>query len=255
MPQHTTDAVVLNSTDFSESDKIITFYTLSFGKMKGIAKGAKRSKKRFGINLEPFSLVRLHFFEKKDDSLARVSSCDLINPFQGIRDDLFKIAHGSYMIELVEKMAPERERHPELFRLLTDFLGILEERGVNEDLLRVFEIRLLDDLGLRPHLSSCVVCRKSLVPGTEVRFSPEKGGALCDKCSKGVYPSVPASIGTLKTLEMALKIDNMKSPRLVFSRDARDESREILRGFIRFHTGKGLKSLEFLDKIKDIEFS
>lgn len=252
MPLYLTEAVVLSSMDFGESDKIITFYTISFGKLKGIAKGAKRSKKRFGINLEPFSLVRLHFFEKKEDSLVRVSACDLINPFQGIRDDFFKIAYGSYMIEVVEKLAPERERHPELFTLLTDFLGILEARGVIEDLLRVFEVRLLDDLGLRPHLSDCVICHTPFNSGTKVRFSPEKGGALCNRCVKGLS-TIPVSIGTLKTLEMAIKIESLKIPRLIFSREVRDESREILRGFIRFHTGRELKSLEFIEKIKDVK--
>jgi len=253
MPQYVTDAVVLYSMDFGESDKLITFYTTSFGRLKGIAKGAKRSKKRFGINLEPLSLVRLHFFEKKEDSLVRVSACDLLNPFQGIRDDLFKISYGSYMIEVVEKLAPERERHPELFTLLIDFLGILEARGVTEDLLRVFEVRLLDDIGLRPHLSDCVACRTPIVGGTGVRFSPAKGGALCNRCAKGVPATAPVSIGTLKTLEMAVKIDALKIPRLVFSKEVRDESREILRAFIRFHTGRELKSLEFIEKIKDVK--
>src|SRR3989304_581303 len=132
MPLYLTEAVVLSSMDFGESDKIVTFYTISFGKLKGIAKGAKRSKKRFGINLEPFSLVTLHFFEKKEDSLVRVSACDLINPFQAIRD--------------------------ELFTLLTDFLGILEARGVKGDLLRVFEPRPLDRQDLKPNLPNCVIC-------------------------------------------------------------------------------------------------
>lgn len=253
MPLYITEAVVISSMDFGESDKILTFYTSSFGRLKGIAKGAKRSKKRFGINLEPFSLVRLHFFEKKEDSLVRVSSSDLINPFQGIRDDLFKIAYGSYMLELVDKLAPERARCPELFKLLTDFLGILEARGVTEDLLRVFEVRLLDDLGLRPHVSDCVICHNSLVVGTKVRFSHEKGGALCNICVKGLPMTIPVSMGVLKTLEMAIKIEPLKIPRLVFSREASDESKEILRGFIRFHTGRELKSLEFIEKIKDIK--
>jgi DNA repair protein RecO (recombination protein O) len=252
MPQYATEAVVLSSMDFGESDRIVTFYTLSFGKLKGIAKGAKRSKKRFGINLEPFSMVRLHFFEKRDDSLVRVSACDLLSPFQGIREDLFRIAYGSYMIEVVEKMAPEREMHPVLFRLLIDFLGLLEKKGLNEEHLRVFEIRVLADLGLRPHLSSCVVCRKSFGGMAGVLFSPEKGGALCMGCSSGLHPLIPVSLGTLKTLQMALKIEPQKVPRLVFGRDVRYESRELLGSFIRFHTGKELRSLEFIEKIKGV---
>lgn len=253
MPLYTTEAVVIGSMDFGESDKILTFYSSSFGKMKGIAKGAKRSKKRFGINIEPFSLVKLHFFEKKEDSLVRVSQCDLINPFQGIRDDLFKIAYGSYMVEVMDKLAPERARHPELFILLTDFLGILEARGVTEDLLRVFEVRLLDDLGFRPHVSNCVICHTSFTIGSKIRFSSEKGGALCAICSKGLSMTMPVSIGTLKTLDMAIKMEPVKIPRLVFSREVRNECKEILRGFIRFHTGRELKSLEFIEKIKDIK--
>ena len=83
MPLYLTEAVVLSSMDFGESDKIITFYTISFGKLKGIAKGAKRSKKRFGINLEPFSLVRLHFFEKRRTPLSGSRHATSSTPFRG----------------------------------------------------------------------------------------------------------------------------------------------------------------------------
>mgnify|MGYP001574147036 CR=1 FL=1 len=83
-----TSAFILRCLNYSESDLIVTFYSSDFGKFKGIAKGAKRSKKRFANVFEPFSLTNIIFSRKKADSLAFIESCEIIDHYSDIRRDL-----------------------------------------------------------------------------------------------------------------------------------------------------------------------
>ena len=94
MPLFTTHAIVTRSLNYGESDKIITFFTTDFGKLKAIAKGARRSRKRFQNAFAPFSHLRLIFFDKEGMGLVRAESCDILHSFPKIREDLKKILYG-----------------------------------------------------------------------------------------------------------------------------------------------------------------
>ena len=111
MGQFKTWAIVIKTLDYGESDRIVAFYTSDFGKVKGIAKGAKRSKRRFPNALELFTLNRLIFFDKKESGLVRIEGCDIINTFPAIREDIRKIAFGCYLVELVDEMTPVGTKH------------------------------------------------------------------------------------------------------------------------------------------------
>src|SRR3972149_11808071 len=87
----TTEAIVLSSIDYGESDKIVTFYTLEFGKIKGIAKGAKRSKKRFVNNLEPFSYINLLFFQKQGRELVILEQAEIMRRFDLLTLDIDRL--------------------------------------------------------------------------------------------------------------------------------------------------------------------
>lgn len=118
MPLYTTKAIVIQSRHYGESDKIVTFFTRDFGKVKGIAKGARRSKKRFQNALEIFSHLRLIFFDREGMGLMRAESCDILHHFPRIRENFKKILYGNYYLELINEMAGEREENAEAFDLL-----------------------------------------------------------------------------------------------------------------------------------------
>src|SRR3989337_2404356 len=145
-----TQAIVTRSLHYGESDKIITFFTRDFGKLKGIAKGARRSKKRFQNVLGLFSHLRLIFFDREGMGLVRVESGDLLHTFPRIREDLRKIFLGNYYLEMMNEMAGEREVHTEAFELLLSFLLTLETTESKEEQVRMFEIRMLSLFGYRP---------------------------------------------------------------------------------------------------------
>jgi len=253
MPAFRTNAVVIRSHDYGESDRIVTFFTKDFGKIKGIAKGARRSKKRFQNALDLFSHVRLLFFDREGLGLVRAEGCDIISSFPKIREDLKKIYYGNYLLELVNEMAGEREVNREAFDLLLSFLTILDEMEPREDRLRVFEVRMLSLFGYQPNMRRCDFCKKGWgdLKAVPVFFSVEKGALVCERCSKGSNQLVSLSLGTARLIESISEMELSKIHRLRFTSQALSESRELLLSFIHYQLGKELKSLKALSGLED----
>jgi DNA repair protein RecO (recombination protein O) len=252
MPLYKTNAIVTRSTNYGESDKIVTFFTRDFGKIRGIAKGARRSRKRFQNALGLFSHIRLIFFDREGVGLVRAESGDILHTFPNIRENLMKIYYGNYFLELVNEMAGEREANLEAFNLLLSFLLSLEGGEPQEERLRMFEIRMLSLFGYRPNLKQCDLCKKGwedLRETPNLFFSPEKGAMICEGCSKMVNHLTPVSLGTARLIEQISHMDLSKLDRLKFTPQALYESRELLPKFITYQLGKELKSLRGLKGI------
>ena len=249
MPSHKTEAIVIQSMDFGERDKLVTFLTKKFGKLKGIAKGAKNSKKRFSGTLEIFSHVSLDFFVKENLGLARIESVSLIDPFSKIHESIEKVTYASYFSELVNEMVGEREENRSIFTLLLYFLKLLHHEKINEDYLRIFEVRLLTLLGYQPQLEKCLICEVEIGPDTLNWFSLKKGGVVCPKCHRGIE-GIPISLGTSRILKAARSYPLSKIKRIRFTVQASKESRQILSNFVEYQLGKRLKSLQFLEQMK-----
>jgi DNA repair protein RecO (recombination protein O) len=247
MPLFTTKAIVIRSTNYGESDKIVTFFTKDFGKIKGIAKGARRSKKRFQNALGLFSHLRLLFFDREGMGLVRAEGCDVVSAFPKIREDLKKIYYGNYYLELVNEMAGEREANSEAFDLLLSFLLNLEEEEPQEEGVRMFEIRMLSLFGYQPNMKRCNLCKRDweeLKEGPALFFSPEKGGLVCEGCSKNLNHLVPLSLGTARLIERISQMELGKIHRFKFTPQALSESRQLLPKFISYQLGKELRSLK-----------
>lgn len=258
MPLFKTDAIVIRSFHYGESDKIVTFLTRDFGKIRGIAKGARRSKKRFQNALGLFSHLRLIFFDREGMGLIRAEGCDVLNSFPKIRENIRKIFFGNYFLELVNEMAGEREINLEAFDLLLLFLSILEEMEPKEEQLRMFEIRMLSLFGYRPNMRRCDGCKKGLEELKEtsnVFFSLPKGALVCERCSKMWDNLIPLSLGTALLIERISQMDLPKIHRLKFTSQALSESRELLPKFITYQLGKELRSLKALEIIPGVSLS
>lgn len=248
MPLYKTPAIVLRSTPYSESDQIVTLYTLDFGKIKGIAKGAKRSQKRFANTLEICSYIQVTFFEKETQDLVRLDHGDLIRPFASLRDDITKLAWASYFIELATELTAERIKNKALFRLLVFFLNLIDQGRLQEEIQRIFEVRLLSHLGYQPQLDLCTRCQKRL-SGEKFFFGIREGGVLCPSCTANLPGLVPISLGTIKTLQLAQSLPLEKVERISFSVQSLKESQAVLSIFLQQYLGKELKSKKFLEQI------
>jgi DNA repair protein RecO (recombination protein O) len=245
-----TPAIVLRSWSYGESDKIVCFLTESHGKITGIAKGAKRSRKRFANSLEPFSLVNLRFQDSRSGSLAFIHGCELIRFFKHLTASLEKIAHASYLMEITDALSGERDENRELFAHLKNGLSFIEENGTSELLIAAFELKLLMLAGYQPMLEHCRRCGKGWRGRMLERwgFSLRDGGIVCEGCSAFRKEISPLSLETLGAMGQLQQANGTLSLHpLAFSVHALRESHTALLRFIQYQIGRELKSAPFLD--------
>ena len=235
------DAVVLMVSDYGESDKLVTLFTLEQGKLRGIAKGAKKSFRRFGGCLEPFA--RLSVLLTLTAGLARLTSADAATIYPGIRSDLLKISYAGYACEVVDFILPEGFANHRLFRLLTAYLQQLDTAPPEASDRRFFEINLLNIMGYRPELTRCSSCGNELT-GVPHCSAGTAGNLLCSRCGRG---SQRVSPGTVAKLQAALKTGRFGAVSLTAAELA--EAGGILDPALALHVGRPFKSLAFLKEM------
>ena len=243
-----TPAIVLRSWPFGESDKIVSFLTESHGKVTGIAKGAARSRRRFVNTLEPFSLVNLRFQDRPHSTLAFVQACDPIRFFKDLTASLEKIAYASYLVEIADGLAGEREENRKLFGHLREGLVFIEENGPSLSFLTFFELRLLKLSGYQPVLEHCRRCARDFRENTQRgwSFSARDGGVLCGSCSTLRRETIPLSGAALQAL-LELQRAGSILPQHRSLSPVLKESRPALLRFLQYQARKELKSAFFLD--------
>jgi len=247
---HKTTGFFLKSLSYGESDLIVTFYSREFGKIKGIAKGAKRSKKRFANVFEPFSLTNIIFSRKNRDALAFIESCDIIDHYSLIRQDLEKTLTASYFIDLTDHFSPEGKSNEKLFMLLADFLAWLTRENASDATIRFFEMRLLKITGFEPALTACVRCNTPVTNGASYYFFPKDGGITCAACARPERYDQSVSAGTVRTLLLGKDMDIEKMKMVSMPESLACESRNILCGFITHVLGKEVKSLKVMEQVR-----
>jgi len=225
-------AVVLQVMDHGDADKIVTCYSQELGKLAAIAKGAKRSKKRFVNKLEPFSLLDLSYEESRTSSLMRLDQAELISAFPTLRREYNRYTAASLLCEQMLQWTREHDADPDLFTLLRWALTCLEQGQPPFATVILFEIRMLDLLGYKPNLSGCLRCGQLAPARRPYHFSTSRSGLICKTCNRETeHGQVPVSLETAKLLHAAQQLDGNKLDRLHFSAEAIRESLTLLRRY------------------------
>ncbi len=194
------EAVVLRHFDWGEADRLLTLYTRERGKVRAIAKGARKVKSRKAGHLEPFTRVTLQLARGRD--LLIVTQAETIDAYQPLREDLVKTGYASYLAELLDRFTYEEEsENYNIFRLLTESLSRIAFEADPWLAIRYYEVRLLDHLGFRPQLFECANCREE-IQAVDQFFSAAQGGVLCPRC--GVDPSTAPSLHSRLRLRASL---------------------------------------------------
>ncbi len=181
MESHSTMAVVLRWRAYGESDKIVTFMTREFGKITGIGKGARNSRRRFPNSLELLARVNVHFRQRAEASLAFLESCELIGPDSTTMSPE-RLAYGAYLTELAEQMTVEWNPAPDTYELLEEAMVALERGPATASFLRAYELKLLDRSGFGPPLDRCTRCDDPLEDTGTSFFAPTHGSFSCSGC-------------------------------------------------------------------------
>ena len=233
--------------EYGESDLLITFFTPTEGKIKGIAKGARRSKVRFVNCLDIFSLVNLEYSLKKKDSLHFIHSGKLLDAFPGLRKNYNTLIKASYMIELTEILFPWHLPDRVMFEMLKNSFETLD-RGGNTDMVTVFfEVAAMSLGGYSINLDKCCECgRKYTGQGTAV-FRPDTGGIACMRCQEitKMTPSMrPETVRTINILQTCLSHDHCRDD---FSPEFFNEIKPVLKLHREYRLEKSPKSVIYFE--------
>ncbi len=179
-----TEAIVLRTYKLAEADKIAVFLSQQFGVMRGVARGARRLKSKFGASLEPYTIVSLSFYEKEGQELVGIRQADILRSYFELSKNTEAVIALEYISGLILEFTPPHEPNEKVFRM---FRVCLEAIGSSpEDLrqiIRYSEVWLLKLSGFLPDLRSCVNCKRSLGENGEGTFLGIDGGLSCKGCA------------------------------------------------------------------------
>ncbi|HEY3727861.1 MAG TPA: DNA repair protein RecO [Solirubrobacteraceae bacterium] len=180
-----TEAIVLRSIRYGEADRILHLYTPTHGRLSAIAKGARRSRSRFGARLEPFLHIRAVLHEGRTDLLT-VTGVDTVAAHPALREHAATLDAAARACDAVSRLFETSEPHPEVFRLLANELALLHGDAAQARIANglSFRLKLLLAAGIVPQLSACAVCGETEhLQG----FSGAAGGVVCSACEAAAF--------------------------------------------------------------------
>jgi DNA repair protein RecO (recombination protein O) len=242
------EAVVLRHSDYGEADRILTLYTRERGKLRAIAKGARKIASRKAGHLEPFTRVALQLAKGRD--LLIVTQAETVDVYQSLRDDLVRTGYAAYVIELLDRFVPDEEAAtPSLYRLLTETLSRLAAQGDGWLAVRYYEMRLLDFLGFRPKLFECANCDEEIQAEAQY-FSAMMGGAICPRCGQGLQSLWPISVEALKYLRHFQRSGYTEAARARPDAETQKEIETVMQGYFTYLLERELNTPGFIKRVK-----
>lgn len=242
-----TDAIVLKRSDFGEADRLLTVFTPGQGKLKVIAKGARKPSSRKSGHLELFS--RGHFVMAVGRELDIVTQAETLEPYLPLREDLLRTTYAYYFAELADAFTAERDENRPLFALLSDALGWLCWADDLQLAARYFELQLLSLVGYQPQLFVCPGCKDLLRPEVNF-FSAEEGNVFCRRCGSDRKGTTELSVNALKVLRF-LQTREWEVCRLLrLSPESHAEVERTMNHYITYHLERRLKSIDFVHRLR-----
>ncbi len=195
-----TQAVVIGRRGLGESDRLVTFYSRGLGKIRGVARAARRPRSRFSGALELFTLGELVCFDSGRSDLLQIDHFDIVHPFARIREDLERFGQGAWILECVARLTAEGDRQSALYGLLVRGLRALEASGPPRRAAICFGVRCIELLGHRPRLDACMGCGRPY-PFGPAHLDLDAGGLVCGRCEREASAGVPISAPAVSALE------------------------------------------------------
>jgi DNA repair protein RecO (recombination protein O) len=237
-------AVVLGSFPLGESDRVVTFFTREFGKVRGVARAARRMRSRFAGALELFTQGELVFFDGGRSDLVTVDHFDIVRPFARLRDDLDRLGQAAWVAECVTRLTADRDRQPTLYGLLGRTLRSMDAGARPARVAVCFGARFLDVLGHRPRFDRCGGCGRAY-PFPRARLGEE--GLACEACADAGAP--PISAAAVALLARA-RVERWDDAVAVPGGRAEAEVKELLESHISRLIGQPTRTTRFLREMR-----
>ena len=253
MAIQSSEAIVLNRIPLGDTSLLVTVYARALGKIKLVARGARRPKTRMASSLQPFCVINVTFNHRENRELQTLSKVEAGPFFRHIGEDLTRVAYASAVCELVNRLVLGEEPGDSLFGLIIRTLQAIDQLPAEacEVLFWRFQLEFADIYGTGPEFSTCMGCGRNPEEAS-VRFSPSLGGILCRDCQVQDSDAMQLSLGTTRLLTRVRQMPLEHLPRLKPIRTSRQEIQRAIRAFYLYQLddGRELKSLKFLESIE-----
>jgi DNA repair protein RecO (recombination protein O) len=241
------EAIVLRRSNFGEADRMLTLFSKEFGKIRALAKGARKPQTRKTGHVELF--MRTNFMFARGKSIDVITQAELVEAYPDLRTDLVRTTYASYAVELIDLFTVEADRDLDKYSLLTDVLGWF---STAEDLMvtaRYYELRLLSLAGFQPQLFQCV-SRGEPVEEQDQYFSAEVGGILCPECRSADPRARKISAPAVKVLRY-LQSRPWETVNVLRLRSQLNRELEaLMHYYLSYMLERNLKSVDFLHRLR-----
>lgn len=252
---------MLRAANLGEADRLVSIYTPDRGKMRVVARGARRLRSRLAPGIQPFT--RSLFLCWRGRSLDGISQVQVLDGFRGLRESLEAMTAGAYACELIDVAAGEGDANPSLYNLLFSVLRLLDNRAGSRDaragidlagdhvLLLAFQWQALALLGYRPRLEKCVSCSEPVKPaGGQVWFSLADGGVVCRDHAHNPrdWRQVPGPV--IGILQGLLRMPLKAAPNLHLAPEQKNALTALTREFRTYVLERSLRSDRLWDLLQ-----
>ena len=192
------EAIVVRTYPLGDTSRIAVLYSREFGLVRGVAKGARAARSRFGAALEPLSRVDVVLYRKDGRDLDLLSKVEVLEDWRPV--DFARVTHAQGVIEFVDRLVWEAEHEPRLYDLVRTALRVIAGAppAALTSVTLAFQLQAAALLGYRPELVHCAACGRD-TQGTRC-FAPARGGVVCESCAPGETMCVTASPEALSGL-------------------------------------------------------
>lgn len=240
-----TEGIIIGETNYSESSKILKVFTKEYGIISIISKGCRNLKSKLrGVSSK---LVYANFqIQYKENGISTLVSADIINTLRNILIDIEKISYTSYILDLTEQVY-KHSSDKDIYNLLTCIINKINDGYSVEALTCIYELKLLDYLGIKPNVDECIICGNK----TDIlTISIPDGGFICTNCYKNgkIY-----SNKVIKLIRMFIYIDLEKISKLDIKKENIKEINEFITEYYDELSGLYLKSKNFLKNLTKLE--
>lgn len=244
MPLKQSEAIVLRTWPLREADLLVALFTRAEGKVKGVARSAKKSRRRFGA-LEPLTRVRAWWEDRERQELARLDSCEVLaSPLSGALDYERAVALG-HVAEMLDEMMPDREVNDAVFRLAWSVLNGLRQGAIWLP-VTYFDLWMVRLMGFLPPLETCLVCKRPLA-GQRAWFHVLADGLACHEHRRIASSEMSAESRELAAQMLRSPLEKLDGASWTRQRAA--DLRKFLMQIIDRHLDRRLKTSAQLEKL------
>ena len=238
------EGIVIRTTDYGETNKIVTLYTREWGKVAVMARGAKKTNSRLSSITQLFT--HGYFLVQRGSGLGSLQQGEINTSMRSIGEDIFLTAYASYIVELTDKCTEEKKPNPFHFELLYQTLNYMNEGYDPNILMNIYEMKMLNVMGLYPILNQCSVCGST---DGHFSFSIREGGFICHRClDKDPYhfKISPASVNLLR---LFYYFDLSRLGTISVKDETKEELKKVITAYYEEYSGLHLKTKKFLNSM------